>query len=327
MINVPEVKQKILKFLDERGPSLPVHIMKVTEMNLIISSAILSEMLNEKTIKQSHLKIGSSSLYLIPGQEFKLENFSDNLKGVEKEAFLKLKKARFLEEEKQDSVTRVALKSLKDFAIPVKVNENLIWKYFLTKNEEITNVGKEELKENLKEIRPIAEHISKEIIYNKDQEEYKGRINQIAQEIEPKQKELEQEKEKVLERVIFHQKTTPEIVLTSEPNKEEKTKKKEKHLENQFFLEIKEKIISWAGSLIEAVYVNKKELIIRAVLNGNELLLFAFDKKRVSESDIIKLKRKTNIKLPLFILSKSEMPKKMKETMEVYKNIAGTGIF
>ena len=119
VINIGEVKQKIINFLQEKGPSLPVHITKVTGMNLMISSAILSEMLNERTIKQSHLKIGSSSLYYLPGQEKLLENFSLNLKGFEKEAYIKLRENTILEDDSQIPAIRVALQGIKDFAIPI----------------------------------------------------------------------------------------------------------------------------------------------------------------------------------------------------------------
>lgn len=291
VINVSEIKTNIIKFLEEKGPSLPVHIMKITNMNLTISSAILSEMLSEKTIKQSHLKIGSSSLYLLPEQESQLERFSDNLKGFEKEAFLRLKKSGFLEDDKQDPAIRVALQNIKDFAVPVKIDNNKIWKYSLSPQENIQKINID-LKENQITNSPfIPEKVAK-IIEN------------------PPSIEIKPEENK-------------EIVLTTK----EKSSKKPKKEENTFFLEIKEKIISWGGNLIEVIYVSKKELILRVVLNGNELLLLAWDKKRIDEKEIFKLQKKTNIKLPFFLLTKSEVPKKMKDLIELYKNIAGTGIF
>jgi len=334
-INVPEIKQKIIKFLEENGPCLPIHLTKITGMGLMFSSAILSELLNEKKIKQSHLKIGSSSLYLLPGQEEKLENFSDNLHGVEKEAFNLLKNQRFLEEEKLEPKIRVALKRIPDFSIPLKIDEKNIWKYFLANNEEISSmISKAKIKiempvkkEEIKEMR----HVSNLVWHDIEKEDYKERINQIAKEIEEKQMELDKAKQEALAKAILSNKTLPEL-MKIEPNIEKKeqiieeTSKREKKIENKFFIEIKEKIESWGGNLIEAVYVGKKEVIIRAVLNGNELILLAFDKKRINENDVLKLIKKNNAKLPLFILSKGEVSKKMKELIILYKNIAGTGV-
>jgi hypothetical protein len=310
-INVPEVKQKIIKFLEERGPSLPVHITKVTGLSSMFSSAILSELISEKKVKTSNIKIGSSPLYLIPGHEDKLENFSDSLHGFEKEAFLRLKNSKFLEEEKQEPAVRHALKSLKDFAVPMNIENKIFWKYFLTANEELSLlVSKKEeiLADKDNEMRKVSNLVWQDI----DKEKYKEKITQIAKDIEGKQKEIDEEKEIALKKVLS-------------PLKEEKAKIEEKIPKKlpakNFFLEIKEKLEEKKIPLIEAVYVGKKDLILRTILEGQEVLLLAFDKKRISDSDLIKLVKKTKIALPICILSKGDMPKKMKDAMEAYKRV------
>ena len=93
MINVEEVKSKIIHLLNEKGPSLPIHVSKAVNMSSMFSSAILSELVNEKRVKLSNLKVGSSPLYLIPGHEEKLEKFTEDLTGFEKQAYLRLKEA------------------------------------------------------------------------------------------------------------------------------------------------------------------------------------------------------------------------------------------
>ena len=130
-INVLDVKRKILNYVTERGPSLPVHLTKVSEMNLTFTSAILSELLAEKKLKLSHLRVGASPLYYLPGQENKLESFVSNLKEPEIEAFNKLKQNKVLDDEQQSPVIRVALRSISDFAIPIKHNQKIYWKYHL----------------------------------------------------------------------------------------------------------------------------------------------------------------------------------------------------
>jgi len=85
MIDVQEKKNKIISFLKISGPSLPVKIAKIIEMDPVFASAILSELLDTNQIKTSHLKIGASPLYFIPGQEQKLEDHTENLKSLESE--------------------------------------------------------------------------------------------------------------------------------------------------------------------------------------------------------------------------------------------------
>ena len=71
------IKEKIIFVFKKRGPSLPVHVAQETGMSILFASAFLSELLAEKKIKISNMKVGSSPLYFISGQEFMLEKFSE----------------------------------------------------------------------------------------------------------------------------------------------------------------------------------------------------------------------------------------------------------
>ena len=70
-----ELKNKIINFLRINGPSLPVHIAKEIGLSILFTSAFLSELLSERQLKISSMKIGSSKLHFLAGQENKLENF------------------------------------------------------------------------------------------------------------------------------------------------------------------------------------------------------------------------------------------------------------
>ncbi len=135
MIDIEEKKEKMILFLKSSGPSLPVRIAKTIDMDPVFASAILSELLNTKQVKMSHLKVGSSSLYLLPGQEKRLEEHANNLKSAEKEAYLDLKERGTLIDEECDPIIRVALRNLKDFAIPFRLNEKIMWKYSFAEEE------------------------------------------------------------------------------------------------------------------------------------------------------------------------------------------------
>ena len=92
------IKENILSYIKQRGPSLPVHIAKITGLSILFSSAFLSELLSERKVKISNMRVGSSPIYYIPGQENQLENFSRHLNTKEKEAFTLLQDKKILKD-------------------------------------------------------------------------------------------------------------------------------------------------------------------------------------------------------------------------------------
>jgi hypothetical protein len=169
MIDVKQKKDKIISFLESNGPSLPIRIAKVIEMEPVFASAILSELYNERRIKMSNMKIGSSPLYFLPGQEQNLEEHTDNLKPTEKEAYLKLKEKKILKDEDKKPTIRVALRNLKDFAESSYNKDKLIWKYKFFKEEIKQEKEKiEEVKDEKKKIEKVKEKV--EIFNTKEKE-------------------------------------------------------------------------------------------------------------------------------------------------------------
>ena len=71
------LKDKIINFLKIKGPSLPVHLSKEINQSTLFTSAFVSELLAERRLKNSHMKIGSSSLHYIAGQEPRLEKYGE----------------------------------------------------------------------------------------------------------------------------------------------------------------------------------------------------------------------------------------------------------
>tara|TARA_Y100000310_G_scaffold155920_1_gene155350 strand:- start:3744 stop:4610 length:867 start_codon:yes stop_codon:yes gene_type:complete len=186
MIDVEQKKEKILLFLEKTGPSLPVRIAKTIEMDPVFASAILSELLNIKKVKVSYMKIGASPLYLLPGQEKKLELYSDNLKSGEKEAYLKLKEEKVLKDEEEEPLIRVALRNIKDFAIPFEFKDKIIWRYTFSQKEEIQKIlGNENKKNIIKEKIKFPKKKVEGII--KDREKIK-KIGDIFKEDEDEEK-------------------------------------------------------------------------------------------------------------------------------------------
>ena len=127
-------KEKIINIIKESGPSYPGKISKETQLSPLFASAFLAELVSERKLKISNMKIGGSPIYHLVGQETNLENFIEHLNHKEREAFHLLKDSQVLEDSQQTPAMRVALRKIKDFAKPlnVKINEEskLFWKFF-----------------------------------------------------------------------------------------------------------------------------------------------------------------------------------------------------
>jgi hypothetical protein len=55
-----EIKNKIIQSLETKGPSLPIFLAREIGMDLLFTSAFLSELKSEKKILTTFLRVGSS---------------------------------------------------------------------------------------------------------------------------------------------------------------------------------------------------------------------------------------------------------------------------
>ena len=156
MVDAERIKEQILSSLKIRGPSIPVHLATEIKSSILFTSAFLSELVSEKKVKMSNMRIGSSPIYFLPGQETMLEKFSEHLKSKEKEAFLLLKENGFLIDSTQQPAIRVALRGIRDFALPFKSQDSIIWRYFLVPETEYKPKGL------VREEKPTETEIKKE---------------------------------------------------------------------------------------------------------------------------------------------------------------------
>ena len=282
MIDIQEKKNKIISFLKTTGPSLPVRIAKAIQMDPVFASAIAAELLDSKQIITSHMKIGASSLYLIPGDEQKLEDQSDNLKSAEKDAYLKLKENKLLTDENEEPAIRVALRNLKDFARPFKLHEKIMWRYAFAPEEEINKL-----------ISPSNEKPEPE----PEPESTKPEPTPAPEKPEPKKVEPIFEKPKP-------------ITSKPEPNNKTFLNKVEEFLEKQ------------NTRIISIEEVDKKNVIAKIESPSQSAMLFAFKKKRITELELIKCyKQAKESNLPYYIITLGEPTKKMSETIDAYKKL------
>src|SRR4030042_4845042 len=95
-----DIRQKVIDFIRVKGPSLPVHITKEINQNILMSSAILSEMVSKGDLKISNIKLGGSPLYYIKGQEYKLQNYIDRLNPKDRKTLELLREKKVLRDVK-----------------------------------------------------------------------------------------------------------------------------------------------------------------------------------------------------------------------------------
>lgn len=159
----------ILNLVKQRGPILPAQVSRHIKDNILMTSARLSELLSNKKIKISSIKVGGSPLYYFEGQEIKLQNYSDNLGSKEKEAYNLLKEKKVLRDSALEPAIRVALRIIKDFSVPLQVNygnkTEIFWKWYLAQNNETQEIIREILtkKEEIIQQKIPAEAQKKEI--------------------------------------------------------------------------------------------------------------------------------------------------------------------
>ncbi|MFW9876277.1 MAG: hypothetical protein ACFFG0_24535 [Candidatus Thorarchaeota archaeon] len=306
-----DAKQKILDLIKIKGPVIPSNISKEINQDLLMASAHLSELSSAGKLKISSLKIGGTPLYYLPEQQHMLQNFSDNLHEKEKKAFDLLKEKKVLRDREQEPVIRVALREIKDFAVPLQVtyqnNKELFWKWSLLSNEETQTIIKSLLEQKISEKKEETKDkkiIEEPKIPEKKKEESEQQQKIIEKEPEPKEKIVEGLKKK------------PE-------NKQQKKQPKDNFFEdlNEHFnknnIVIKTKEIIRKNSEIDFI------LEIPSKIGNLEYYCKSKNKKRVSESDLSSAYVQGQIKkLPVLFLMKGELTKKAKEMLnQEFKNI------
>ncbi len=287
--NLNQTKERIVSFIEQKGPSLPVQIASYISSSPIFASAFLSELYAEGRLKLSNMRVGSSPLYYLKGQEPQLENFVSHLNHKEKEAFFLLKEKKMLEDEKQEPAIRVAIRQIKDFAIPVKVRINeeskFFWRHFLLPENEI-----------------------KEVV-----------LSFLPPEKREERKDIKAEAKKDENKIIESQ-----VVADSKEVKEKKKKAKQK--EYNFCQKIKDYLIVKDIELLEIINERKKDFSakvrIDTLFGKQEYYLAAKDKKKISQDDItLALQKAQTEKMPALLISPGEIDNKAINFVKDFRNL------
>ena len=296
-----QIKERILYLLRIRGPSLPVHVSKEIKADIIFSSAFLSELVSDKKIKVSNMRVGSSPIYFLSGQEQSLEKFSEYLKSKEKEVFLLLKEKRFLIDSEQLPAVRVAIREIKDFAIPFKRGEELVWRYFLASESEFNMplpllVPSAQPERKIMVIRPAEKVINLAEKAEKDD----------RQEKKEEKREVEEKKEERKER--------------KKPGKRKKAAAKK---DDGFFSVVKDFISSKSIELIDIENFGSKEIVLKVRDNGEDKLLVAYNKNKIADADVIKAAKRAEASgLKYVIIGKGGPLKKLENLISAVKGLS-----
>jgi hypothetical protein len=246
---------------------------------------LLSELLHDRLLKASNMKVGGGPLYYVPGQEPGVENFVQYLAGKEREAFHLLKKEEILEDSKQDPAIRVALRAIKDFAIPLKVyiqnEEKLFWKLHTMKNEE------------------FEKRIN--ILFNPQPKEEPKAENVAKPEEEVPKKEPEEKKDEEFE--------------DRKPRAKSRKKASFESMVDEWIKENNASIITLSK--------DSKNAQGRISVEGKgEHILIARNKKSMSEIDLVVASQAgLNEKLPVILLTTGKLSKKAEEIMPLFRGM------
>ncbi|MAG91535.1 hypothetical protein CMO83_02565 [Candidatus Woesearchaeota archaeon] len=283
-----ETRDKILEIVHTKGPVLPVQVSKEIGSNILMASAHLAELTANGKLRISTIKVGGSPLYFLQGQEVMLEKYTGNMNDKEKKAFDLLNENKILRDSEQTPVMRVALREIKDFAIPFNVNYNdskeIFWKWYIIKNEEAEQIIKSRL--DIKEKRP--------------------------------EEKIERKEPKKLDS-IEHRIKEPEIEKVQSVKRERKPRQRDK--EDGFMKDLTKYFEKNKINVIHSEVLKKNSEIdfiveIPSVVGNLQYYCKAKNKKRVSDSDLSNAYVKGQFKkLPVIFISPGELSTKAKDMM------------
>ncbi len=293
-----ETNENILQYIGTKGPVLPADIAQHINSNILMASAHLSELSSNGKLKISNIKVGGSPIYFIPGQESQLQKFADNLHEKEKKAYDMLLQRKVLRDKDLDPVIRVALRAIKDYAVPLQVNfqgvSEIFWRWYLSTNKEA-----EEL------IKPLLKVTKRENVAEKNvQPEMQRKIDSSPSVGKDVQKEVEQPIKKAV-------------------------KKKPRIDENLFLDRVSSYFSKNSIDILSKEVIRKTEIDfivqVPSAVGTLEYYCKAKNKKKINDTDLASAFAQGQLrKLPVLLVTGGELTKRAKEMLQ--KDFKGMGI-
>ena len=317
-------KEKILSTIRLKGPCLPAQIARTISVDPLFASAFLSELKAEQKLKVSNMKVGSSPLYFLPGQENQLENHIQHLNNREREAFSQLKEKQILQDESLSPVSRVALRSLKDFAVPIRIRGDqeikLFWKHFLLPEHEVKSTIQKIT--STEEPQQVQKPVQTPVQTTVQTPEPKKHTPQIQTEIvQPKITQPTQTTKSTAAPITTKQ--NPRII--NSPSIEISPSQKPPK-EYEFSKAIQSYLQAKDIELLSVLAEKKREFTakvrIDTLFGKQSLYLIAKDKKNITDNDLtLALQKAQAEKMTALIISPGELNKKAKEHLSQWNNL------
>jgi len=156
----------ILQLIKIKGPVVPTQISKEIKRDTLLTSAILSQLVDIKKLRISKLKVGGSPLYFLDGQQQRLQSFVKYLDEKDQKTVQLLREKTILRDTLQEPLIRVSLRTIKDFAIPLHATVDdqkiLFWKWYLAEDTEAAELIKKALGIGEKQVEPEPPKVEKE---------------------------------------------------------------------------------------------------------------------------------------------------------------------
>lgn len=303
---------QVVRVAATKGPVLPVQVVKELGGSTMLAGALLSQLVYQKRLRVSNLKIGGSPLYYVKGQEHKLQDYYKYLNEKDKKTFDLLKQKKILKDSEQEPLVRVSLRNIKDFAIPLEVTfdqeKEIFWKWYLLNEDDARDMIRDYLKVGEKESAQNRLKEGEEI--KKIEENKKPEIEKHLQDFSPSDtvRYEEGKKEESKERGEQEQEDAPEDKEIGEWGARDAFGKK---IIN--FLKNK-------GIIIKNFEVKRKNsdadlhLVIPSAVGEMEYYCKAKNKKKVNDSDVSSAYVQGQLKkLPAILLTTGDLTKKAKE--------------
>ncbi len=340
---MPELTEKVVGILHFRGPSLPVQLAKAVNSSILFTSAALSELSSQRKVLVSHIKVGDSPLYYLPGQESQLQNFVSNLNPKDQQTLNTLRERKVIKDGGQELFLRVSLRNIKDFAKPLEIDHNgrreIFFKWYLLSNEEADYLIKRELGIIKEEAQKVHKEEEMPVGIKKEAAAAKIEPPQLAEQEKPKVEEKRETVVKIetpirIEQEKKERKIEKKKELTEEKQKTEKEEIAKPKIEIQrqiietdietkdpFFEQIK-KQFKEKGILIQQhtlVRRNGEHIFVLNVPTVMGSIIYyckAKNKKRCDEKELSAAILEAQMKkLPLLFLHTGELTKKAEELL------------
>lgn len=318
------MQEQILQFLRMSGPTLPGKVAKHLNLPLLLASAGLADLSAQGKVKVSKLKVGGSPLYYLPGQEEHLEQFAaGNTDPKDFRVLQQLREQKVLRESTLDLLSKVALRHLPDFALPLQVSfqehNELFWKWHL--------LSEEETREKIQKLLMPKEEAPEEALPPENfPSPSSGAVPRKGAPDLPFQKRLvEEEKGIQKEENILgkeERRKTEGLVEKTETEKWEETRKKKTVVEEEFLPDI-EQFFKHLKIMVEQKETLRKNaelnflVQVPSVVGSLKYFCKAKQKKRCDEKDLSAAYMEAQIKkLPLLFLYTEELSKKAEEMLK-----------